>query len=136
MKLNPRTIKLSLVAATAAAALAGAQTAQADVTCVEGGHVLTVTLTEHGDTARLYGGGTIFVDEGPKPLSCAGNLDTNFVDAILINDLADDLSTAAAYDGATTVVIDEPVTFAPGYTPEGAYASEIEFFADLKGGED
>lgn len=123
-----------LALATVAVAVTGAQTAQAATTCAEGGRVLTVSMTEHGDVATLRAtpGGLIIV-EG---VSCAGTPTTTFVDTILVNDISDDPATPAGNDGATTLVIEEPAGFAPGHTQEPTLPGEVEFLADVKGGQD
>jgi Ca2+-binding RTX toxin-like protein len=136
--LNLHTLKLSLVAVTVATAWAIAQPAHADVTCTEGGRVLTVKMTQDGDVARISTSGQlIFVDAGGgRPVTCTGTVGNTFLDTILVNDVSDDPSTPAAYDGTTTVVIDEPAAIAPGHVVESTAPSEIEFLTDMKSGED
>jgi hypothetical protein len=137
--LNLHTLKLSLLAATAATACAIVQPAHATTTCAEGGRVLTVTLTDDGDAARIYAPSTLlFVDgKNGQPIACAGTATTTYVDTILINDVSDDPSTLAGYDGTTSVTIDDPALLAPGHTQEVTkLPGEIEVLADPKGGED
>ena len=130
--------RVLLALAAVAVAVAGAQTAQAATTCAEGGRVLTVAMTENGDVATLRStsGGLIIVEGKSGLVSCAGTPTTTFVDTILINDISDDPATPAGNDGATTLVIEEPAGFAPGHTPEPTLPSEVEFLADVKGGQD
>ena len=130
--------RLLLALATVAVEMTGAQTAQAATTCAEGGRVLTVAMTEHGDlaTLRSTSGGLIIVEGKSGLVSCAGTPTTTFVDTILINDISDDPATPAGNDGATTLSIEEPAGFAPGHTQEPTLPSEVEFLADVKGGQD
>ena len=136
--LNSHTFKLALTVVAVAVALTGAQTAHAVTTCGEGGRVLTVSMTQHRDAAILTASsaGYIRVESVNGPVPCTGVPDTTVVDTILINDLSNDPATQARDDGATTVDINEPAGFAPGYTQEPSLPSEIEFLADMKGGED
>jgi RTX calcium-binding nonapeptide repeat (4 copies) len=135
---NLHTLKLTLTAMTIAVALTGAQSAHAVTTCAEGGRVLTVVMTQNGDTAalELISGGQISVGGNDGRIFCAGTATTTNVDTILINDLSDDLTTAAGNDGATSVSIHEPASFAPGHTQEPTFPSEVEFLADMKSGQD
>lgn len=127
---------VALAAVTLVVALTGAQTAYASTVCAEGGRVLIVYMTDNGDQATLTSsGGVIHVQGRNGPVPCAGSPYTTYIDTILINDISDDTATPAGNDGATTLTIDEPVTFEPGHTHEG-FSSEIEFLADTKGGED
>jgi RTX calcium-binding nonapeptide repeat (4 copies) len=129
---------LALAAVAVAVAVTGAQTARAATTCAEGGRVLTVSMTENGDVAtlRASAGGLITVDGKSGIVACAGTPTTTYVDTILINDVSDDPATAAGNDGATTLVIHEPASFAPGHTQELTFPSEVEFLADVKAGQD
>jgi RTX calcium-binding nonapeptide repeat (4 copies) len=133
-------MRLILVPAAVAAAVAlmGAQPAHAATTCAEGGRVLTVSMTENGDLADLQAGtgGVIAVAGRSGPITCAGTALTTYVDTILINDISDDPATPVGNDGATTVVVHEPASFAPGHTQEPAFPGEIEFLADVKAGHD
>jgi Ca2+-binding RTX toxin-like protein len=136
--LNLHRLKLALVAATLAVAWTSAQAAHAAPTCTLGGSLLTISVTENHDdvTLQAYDSGSILVFAPGKVFDCGGTTKTTNVDAILIEDTSDDVSTPTGYDGATTVRIAEPANFAPGKTPESSGSSEIEFFVDMKGGAD
>jgi hypothetical protein len=128
---------LTPAAIAVALALTGAQTADAATTCEQGGRVFTVSMTENGDIAKLrsISSGSITVEGKSGFVSCLGTPTTTSIDTILINDVSEDLSTAAGNDGATTLIIDEPASFGPCYTQEPAF-SEVEFLADVKAGQD
>ena len=130
--------RLILVLAVVLLALAGAQTAHARTTCAEGGRVLTVWMTANGDLATLKTTpqGYITVEDTSGRVGCVGTAETTYVDTILIDDLSDDPTTPAAHDGATTLIIEEPASFAPGHTQEPRLPSEVEFLADMKDGAD
>jgi Ca2+-binding RTX toxin-like protein len=134
-----RTTRFALAASVAlAAAGASATGAQAATTCKFANAVVEVHMTEHRDSAGFaVAEGTIGIGGEKGTVTCAGGTPTTrTTDTVLIIDDSDNIATPAGNDGNISVYVSEPKAFGPGKTHEPFSASEIEFLADPKGGND
>jgi Ca2+-binding RTX toxin-like protein len=133
------------IAATTLAALAGASSADAAVTCSydAGFNVVSVEFSQAGDVAAVRVNGNLIevipgvVGSAPC-LGAGGPPRVSNTDVVVVTDNSNDPLTPEAADGSTGIQIDDPAGFAPGANEEGGdpASSEIEFQVRLGAGLD